>query len=211
MIPGRLLPVVLALLTLGACLGGKVPATTYYRLKVFWACQPRERPFPYVLAVMPLRANEPYQTDRMLYMPSAYEVASYANSKWEAAPADMLGQYLQGYLEKCRLFQAVTARGISDHADLVLRGTVTRFEEATDAPGPAAVLGLSADVSCLATSGRVWRGELTARTNMSARTPEELARAMSVSLEKVLGELQLRLVPVLEGLRDKAECPNPAP
>ncbi len=197
-----LAPLVLGLAALAACIGGRIPPTTYYRL-VGPTCQPQEYSYPFELAITRLRANPVYQDTALLYMPSAYETASYGYSRWEAMPADMLTERLYQYLRECRLFQSVSLRSLSGKPDLLLRGRITRFAEVDEPEGAFAELTLEMELVCLSSPKKVWEGELAARTPMSERTPQELARAMSASLAAVLEKMAARLSPALSELEEE--------
>jgi ABC-type uncharacterized transport system auxiliary subunit len=196
----RLAALLLGLAMLSACLG-RVPPTTYYRLAAP-ALRPQE-PYPYRVAVMRFRAAPPYQQSDLLYRPSAFEVASYGSSRWEATPAEMLTERFYEALRGSHLFREVTLRGLSGGADLLLQGRVTRFEEVDSPQGAFAELAVEVELTCLRGARTVWQGELSARTPMAERTPDELARAMSESLAAAVGDLLARLGPALRELGEE--------
>jgi ABC-type uncharacterized transport system auxiliary subunit len=55
-----------------------------------------------VLQVMPVRANAPYDTVRMYYTKSQYELDSYSYNQWVATPQSMISQAIeQKLLQSC--------------------------------------------------------------------------------------------------------------
>jgi len=197
-----------ACVVLAACSFGRTPPVSYFRL-VEPPCRSAARAYPYTVAMIPLRATSVYQQTAVLYGPSPYELDHYSSSRWEATPAEMVTDQLQGYLQRCGLFATVTRQGLATHPDLVLQGRVTRFEEDDTEGGPLAVLHVDLQLSCLLTPRVVWQGRVEASAPMQGHSPQEVARAMSVALDSALKDVVARLVPALDQLQASGGCGRP--
>jgi len=123
----RILPVIVAILLLGACalpmVGVQDPGIAQHRYILEWRpsqtarVPPRKAPS---LLVSPIRARPPYSSSDMLYMSRANELNAFAYHSWADSPAHMLQPLLVLSAEHSGLFRLVVPAGNQVITDLRL-------------------------------------------------------------------------------------------
>ncbi len=116
--------------SLSGCIGKstqKLPIK-YYTLDYPPPPPVRESPLPYILAIDPLTALPPYNSNRIIYSSGSYTENFYTYFMWIIPPAEMVTADLARDLRASNLFSAVNLSG--SHAPTHrLQGFVGKFYE----------------------------------------------------------------------------------
>lgn len=185
----------LGLLVLVAC-GGSVPQTRYYQL-----AEPKAVPAQrsgVALVIEPLVTDPAYDDDRIVYRLTPYRLDYYNYHRWTSSPGTMISNYLERAFEHSGKFSAVT-REANPAAPVTLGGRLVAIEEVdhskTKWSGRVVVeLTLSDSAGKL-----LWSEQFEETEPLASQTPEGLARALSVALERIA----LRAVPVVAVLAEE--------
>lgn len=186
--------------------GGSIPKTHYYVIHLPAAApQPRE-PAPYTVAVMPFRAPDQLEQDRILFRPSPVEVDFYEYHRWAERPVSTLTTALVDRLRAQRLFSGVSRFDGRTQADYLVRGRLERLEE-VDATGSVTVqVELAADVVETKTSRTVWSGSAL----HTGPVTEGEVKAVVAEISRGVDACLAQIMAGLEGFA-KALPPAPAP
>jgi ABC-type uncharacterized transport system auxiliary subunit len=172
----------LALLALAAC-GGHSPETRFYALS--HAAAESAAHGDRVIAVEALTADGAYDDDRMIYRASPYRLDYYQYHHWSATPGVMVGGFLEQALARTGSFRSVVREPTADAA-LVVGGRVVAIEEvdrsATQWLGRIAIELAATDPH---TGEVVWTRTFDESEPMPAQSPEGLARALSIALDRI--------------------------
>ncbi|HLV68472.1 MAG TPA: ABC-type transport auxiliary lipoprotein family protein [Polyangiaceae bacterium] len=172
-------------LSLAAC-GGPVPEIHYYELAVL---QPMRRPASdprLVLAIEPFEANAAYESEQMVYRVSPYRMDYYHYHRWSASPALTVADYLREAFSRTGRFRRVVLEP-SPNAPLVLGGRVLALEEVdvTEESWYGQVV-LELSLESRESGEVVWSQTFSEREKMEQRSPEGLARALSLALDRIV-------------------------
>ncbi|MFP4572812.1 MAG: ABC-type transport auxiliary lipoprotein family protein [Desulfobacterales bacterium] len=145
-----------------------------------------------VLRLEPLRAADPYRTDRIVYAENKYSRNSYVYHKWAAKPADMVGDLIMRDIRASQIAEAVVELPHPSFTH-TLHANIDAFYEDDSVDPWQAVLQITvtlAEASRPDTVGAVlmhktYRSEQTMKQN----NPLGLAEAMSTALQEVSSEL----------------------
>ena len=193
----------------GGC-GGAIPKTHYYVLDLPSApggASPQQRePAPYTLAVIPLRAPEQLEQDRIVYRASPVEVDYYEYHRWATRPASFLTAALADRLRAHRLFSSVLVFDGRTKAEYLLRGSLERLEE-VDSPGSVTVrVEMAAEVIEVKTNRSAWSGSCSQGGAVKAGEVKAVVEEMSRGVDACLAQITAGL----EGFA-KSLPPAPAP
>jgi uncharacterized lipoprotein YmbA len=181
-----------AALAAAAACGGKVPQTRYYQLAapaaapvaVAAADAPAGRG-ELVIAIEPLAADEAYQDERIVYRTSPVRLDYYEYHRWSAPPGVLIAGYLEGALERTGRFRAVV-RELSAGAHVVLGGRVVAIEEVDESPTRwLGRIAIELRLEDARTGAMLWIGKLAETEPLAEQSPEGLARALSVAMERI--------------------------
>jgi len=166
----------LAMATTG-CLARSTPAIHYYTVSL---PTPPERTIDATVSAGALTAEPGYTESRMAWRPSPYRVDYTTFHRWVAPPARMLTSVLDDHLG--RASTGNPARRV------VVTGNVRRIEAVRTSDEHAAVLTLTltAELDGTRVLTRTWdeREPLD-----SGDSPEDVAAALSVALERIVTDL----------------------
>jgi len=187
----------LALLVLFAACAGKMPETRYYQL-----AEPSGKAAGskgVAIVVEPLTTDAAYDDERIVYRVTPFRLDYYNYHRWSAAPGTLIANYLERAFEKSGRFGAVTREANPD-APVTLGGRVVAIEEVDQAKTKwlgRIVLELTlTDTS----SGQVlWAEQFEETEVLPIQSPEGLARALSVALERIAN----RAVPIVSMLAEQ--------
>lgn len=195
---------VAALVAWSAGCGGAIPKTRYYVLDLPAPAPQARHPAPYTVTVMPFRAPEQLEQDRILYRPSPVEVDFYEYHRWAERPAALLTTALAERLRAGNLFAGVTTFDGRTKADYMIRGRLERLEE-VDSPGNVTVrVEMAADVIEVRTSRTVWSKSASHQGQVTEGEVKAVVAEMSRGVENCLGQLAA-------GLENFAKSLPPAP
>jgi ABC-type uncharacterized transport system auxiliary subunit len=140
----------------------------------------------------------------MVYSPSPLKRDAYSSAWWSASPGDIITDFLLRDLRSSGLFRAVFSYRDDADARLILNGGVEEFLEVDGNGGPKAVLALNVTLLDLNQKDMVKRVvfQKTFREtqSMEIKSPQALARGMSIAMEKVSRELQKDIYEAIKNL-----------
>jgi ABC-type uncharacterized transport system auxiliary subunit len=184
-----------AVLALAAGCGGAIPRTHYYILDLpAAAARPQPDPAPYSVAIMPVRAPEQLEQDRIVYRPSSVELDFYEYHRWAQHPADTVTAALVDRLRSRSIFASVALFDGKAKADYMLRSRLEKLEE-VDSPEAVSVrVQLAADLLDTKTNRTVWNGAASHRgqvtTGEVAAVVEEMSRGVNDCLDQLISSLE---------------------
>lgn len=176
----------LVFVVLAAC-GGSVPQTRYYQLAEL---PPATTPAATgsVIAVEPLAADGAYDDERIVYRVDPVRLDYYQYHHWSTTPGTMVSGYLQQALAHTGKFRSVVRDTTTDTA-AVLGGRVLAIEEIDESKtrwiGHIAVELTLTDAK---TGDILWSHPYDQREPLSAQTPEGLALAIGVAMDRIVSE-----------------------
>jgi ABC-type uncharacterized transport system auxiliary subunit len=186
-----------ALALLFAACAGKVPETRFYQL-----AEPSGTATsgPGVsLVVEALATDAAYDDERMVYRVTPYRLDYYDYHRWSATPGTLIANYLERAFEKSGRFAAVT-RDVNPAAAVTLGGRVVAIEEVDQTKTTwlgRIVLELTLTD---ATSGELlWSEQFEETEQLPVQSPEGLARALSIALERIAK----RAIPIVSRLAEQ--------
>ncbi|HYM12246.1 MAG TPA: ABC-type transport auxiliary lipoprotein family protein [Bryobacterales bacterium] len=175
-------------LAAGGC-GGHIPETHYYVLNLAApAPQPRD-PAPYTTVIMPFRAAEQLEQDRIVYRPSAVEVEYYEYHRWAQRPAASLTAALAERLRAQHAFSEVSVFDGRMKGDYLIRGRLERLEEVDSPENVSVQAALSAEVVEVKTSRTIWSGSASQSQPVSEGEVKAVVEAMSRAVDACLAQL----------------------
>jgi uncharacterized lipoprotein YmbA len=187
-------PTWLAILILTAGCGGTIPKTRYYVLALPAPAPQAHDAAPFTAAVMPFRAPDQLEQDRIVYRPSAVEIDFYEYHRWAERPATTLTTALVERLRAQRLFSTVAVFDGKGRPDYLIRGRVDRLEEVDSPEGVSVQVQLSAEAvdgktlktvwtSSASHSGPVNHGEVAAVVTEISRGVDACLTQLTTSLD----------------------------
>ena len=147
----------LAIAALSAGCGGTIPKTNYYVLSLPAPAPQTREPAPYAVAVMPFRAPDQLEQDRIVYRPSPVEIDFYEYHRWAERPAAAVTAALVARLRTARLFSSVSGYGKA-RPDFLVRGRLDRFEEIDSPEGVTIRVELTTELVDAKTLKTLWNG-----------------------------------------------------
>jgi ABC-type uncharacterized transport system auxiliary subunit len=149
------------------------------------------------LAVRELHCPDYLCEGRIVYRPTAAEVAFYQYHRWAVSPRDMIAQYLTERVRARSLFASVSDDESHVATDFVLNGTIERLEEVDEARRVAAVCALSAQLRDTRTGSVVWSGTTTERVAVEQRDVAGLVNGLTTavrnSVDRLVADMELEL------------------
>jgi cholesterol transport system auxiliary component len=197
---------VLALAALAAGCGGAIPKTNYYVIELPAVAPQPSQPAPYSLAVMPFRAPEQLEQDRIVYRPSPQEVGFYDYHRWAARPAPVVTSALVDRLRAQRLFEGVSLFDGRTKADYLVRGRVDRLEEVDSGGSVSVRVELSAEVVEAKTNRTVWSGAGAHNGPVNESDVKAVVAEMGRGIDAALRQIALGIEALAKSLP-----PRPAP
>ena len=197
---------VLALAALAAGCGGAIPKTNYYVIELPAVAPQPSQPAPYSLAVMPFRAPEQLEQDRIVYRPSPQEVGFYDYHRWAARPAPVVTSALVDRLRAQRLFEGVSLFDGRTKADYLVRGRVDRLEEVDSGGSVSVRVELSAEVVEAKTNRTVWSGAGAHSGPVNESDVKAVVAEMGRGIDAALRQIALGIEALAKSLP-----PRPAP
>lgn len=185
-----------ALATLAASCGGKLPETRYYQLA---APTGRQSGGDGIVVLDTLATDPAYDDERIVYRTTPFRLDYYQYHHWSSAPGAMVGNYLEQALENSGKFRAVV-RDMTPDAAVVLAGRVVAIEEVersrTDWLGR---IILDLVVTDARTAEVLWTERFEETEPLHKQDPEGLAAALSAAMARIAA----RTAPVVADLADR--------
>jgi cholesterol transport system auxiliary component len=172
----------------GLACAGSVPPTRYYQLTPGTAPAVRPARGSVALTIEPLVADAAYDDERIVYRVSPYRLDYYTYHRWSAPPGTLVADHLETALERSGRFRSVTRElgaGASP-APVMLSGRVVAIEEVDVTPERwLGRITLELSLTDTQSGDVVWTQQFTDTEPLPARSPEGLARALSVALDRI--------------------------
>lgn len=186
---------VLAALAVPGC-GGKIPETRYYQLAAPAAST--ERHGDAVLVLETLQTDPAYDDERIVYRANPYRLDYYNYHRWSAAPGTLIGNYLETAFERTGKFRAVV-REIAPNASVILAGRVVAIEEVDTATQWTGRVVVELSLTDARSGESLWSEQIEELEPLPTRTPEGLAKALSIAMARVA----MKAAPVVADLAEK--------
>jgi ABC-type uncharacterized transport system auxiliary subunit len=190
------------------CLGGASPPEEQYTLGYPSPKLEGLSSINEVVKVNKFVAAKEFRDDTMVYSPSLLKRAAYTAAWWSVSPGDMITDFLLRDLRSSDLFRAVFSYHDDVDARFSLNGGVEEFLEIDSNEGPKAVLALNVTLLDLSQKDMVKRVlfQKTYREtqSMEIKSPQALARGMSIAAEKVSRALQKDIYDAIKNLAKPA-------
>jgi len=182
-----------ALLLLTAGCGGAIPKTHYYVLSLPAPPPQTREPAAYSAAVMPFRAPDQLEQDRIVYRPSPVEVDFYEYHRWAERPASTLTSALAARLRSQRLFSTVGIFDGKGKPDYLIRGRIDRLEEVDSPEGVSVRIELSAEAVDGKSLKTVWTGAASHSGAVSQNEVKAVVTEISRGVDACLTQLTTSL------------------
>ena len=181
----------------GGC-GGAIPKTHYYVLDLPAApavgSSQRPNPTPYTLAVMPLRAPEQLEQDRIVYRSSPVELDYYEYHRWAGRPASVLTTALTDRLRAQNVFSNVLAFDGRTKTDYLLRGSLQRLEEVDSSGSVSVRVEMTAEMIEVKTNRAAWSASCSqggaVKVGEVKAVVEEISRGADACLAQITAGLE---------------------
>jgi len=172
---------------------GDIPKIHYYVLSLPAPAPQTREPAAYTAAVMPFRAPDQLEQDRIVYRPSAVEVDFYEYHRWAERPASTLTSALAARLRSQRLFSTVGIFDGKGKPDYLIRGRIERLEEVDSPDGVSVKIELSAEAVDGKSLKTVWTGAASHSGAVSEHEVKAVVTEISRGVEACLAQLTTSL------------------
>ncbi len=179
--------ITLVALYFGGCSG--VPPTYYYRVDYTSdSTVGNGAMLPVSIVVAQFSTDILYEGDKMVYRNSPYEAQFYHYRRWVAPPRKIVTEKVLRQYQASRAFDLVVRTPTSKKIDYTLTGNILAFEEWDEGDSWFGIVSLEFSLQDVATHEVVWSAEFSEKTRAGKKHPVEVARAISTSLDKVVGK-----------------------
>jgi len=193
-------------LILSACVPSSKPQNKieFYTLEYNLTQKAGLKSIPAVIRIERFSVAPMYNTTRMIYRDSSFKRSAYVLHKWRANPGNLATYFLSRDIKQSGLFKAVIPHDSGFPSSYVLEGSVDEFFEWDAAKEWRAVLSLAVtlmahdepDISKRVLFQKAYRVIKPCKE----KHPSALARAMSLAMKEVSGEI---LEDVYAALKDR--------
>lgn len=142
-----------------------------------------------VVAITPTRAAPGFDSQRIIYLRDAYQLAYFSHSEWVEPPARMLGPLLVAALERSATFRAVVLAGASGASDYRLDTELVRLQHDFRAQPSSVLLQLRATLVDDKTRRVVAVRQFNAIVPSPSEDPRGGVTAANRAVQQVLAEL----------------------
>jgi len=182
--PGRLAAVLFITVVAAGC------ATARYTPVTRYALEPEVRvseagALPTALGVRTMEAARPYK-QRVVYRDSGFVVGSYDTIEWAELPADVVTRTLIDAIAATHRFKDVGNAGNLPSPDLILTGTLRRFDEVHTTDPWAAECEVRLELRDIQQPEALWAATLTATEPLDRNQTSALPAAMSRAVAKIV-------------------------
>jgi ABC-type uncharacterized transport system auxiliary subunit len=173
--------------------GGTIPESRYYVLDypgaAAQAAGESAGRLEVVIGIDALGARPLYRDRRIAYRLSDHELAYYPYRFWAADPGELVSSQLADHLRRRAVAMAVVEQPFDLMPDWVIAGRIQRFEEVDRGEGWFAVFEIAVLVEDARSGDPLVERILHREIPTEQRTPEAVARAMSVAVGEVGDEI----------------------
>jgi len=181
---------------------GGVPPTYYYRIDYELSNSPTQNngAIPITIGIAQFSTDLLYETDKIVYRNSPYEVQFYHYRRWVAPPKKIVTEKIYEQFRASGAFQRVVRIPSTFKMDYLLKGRILEFEELDEGVSWYGVVSLEFQLQDPETSEIVWERVISERTPALKKEPAEVVKAISESFYKVVSK---SIEEVKAGLRSK--------
>lgn len=184
------------------------PEVRYYKLALPEAEANAEAPAPAVsIAIEYLTSDAAYDDERIVYRQSPYRLDYYFYHRWSAPPSVLVTDALrQSFLDSGR-FISVTG-GYTARTDVILSGRLVALEEVDkNEEDWSARLILDLQLHRTRDGELLWSKQLRRQQEVTTRSPEGVAEALSLAAHALSQELIQELEPIARAQREAQSAP----
>jgi ABC-type uncharacterized transport system auxiliary subunit len=178
----RYLALASVLLAAGCFSGGYVPID-HYAIDVYVDVPPATTSDA-TLAMRPLHSARPFKLE-MVYRDAGLLLRSYEGSKWAEMPGETVTRAVMDAIVQAGRFEDVGDASDVGVPDLILTGTLRRFDEDRTVEPYEAVCEVDLQLREARTGGRVWGDVLVEREPLDGEGESAYAAAMSAAVSRV--------------------------
>lgn len=180
---------------------GSVPPTYYYRIDYkLENSASQDHPVPSSLGIVQFSADALYETDKIVYRHSPYEVQFYHYRRWVAPPKKIVTEHVLEQLKSSEVFADVVRIPSAVQVDYILGGDIQAFEEWDEKDAWYGIVTIEFNLMDAQTKAIVWQQVLSEKTKANEKQPVAVVQAISESLKKVVQEA---IPAIKQNLKDK--------
>lgn len=166
---------------------GSVPSTYYYRVNTDDApATPANSPIPVVLAVGAFEADVVYESDRIVFRNSPFEVQYYHYRRWVAPPKKLVSDAVLNRFKSAGAFREVLQQPTTSATDYLLTGKILSFEEWDEADSWFGSVKIAFELYDAKTNDLVWQKTYSERKRAGDKQPVAVVQSISESLDVVI-------------------------
>jgi ABC-type uncharacterized transport system auxiliary subunit len=173
-------------LTLSNC--GGVPPTYYYQIDYDYTSGENSSVLPLTLALGQFGADVLYESDKIVYRDSPYEVQFYHYRRWITQPEKLVTEKVFRQYRAAGRFQRVVRIPSVYKVDYILKGRITAFEEWDEGDSWFGVVTIEFQLHSLESNELVWEKAISEKTAAQQKDPANVVKAISESLKKVVDQ-----------------------
>lgn len=168
--------------------------------------------YPATLEVRTLRAPSRYK-DQMVYRTSQYQIGFNEYSQWVEPPGEMVMRALVNALNKAQLFRRVEPLGRLAAPDLILQGSVVRFDQVLGKKGKMADCEIELEIVPTSGGRPIWKYAAKGMVEQEKAGADGFVPAMSAAVDEALSGA----IASMDGSAELRECitemsaPTPTP
>jgi ABC-type uncharacterized transport system auxiliary subunit len=130
---------------------------------------------------------------RIVYRPSAEEIAFYEFHRWAMKPSEMITRYVADSIQSHGLFKSVALQQAGVEAAYMLKGAIERLEEVDQGNDVRAVCTISAQLLDTQTKSIVWRHTASQTVAVQKRDVAGVVSALSDAVRMTVDDLVMSL------------------
>ncbi len=172
------------------CNCGGVPPTNYYRIDYEMGNMNTQNNhiIPLTIGIAQITSDILYESDKIVYRNSVYEVHYDHYRRWIAPPKKIITERLFKQYRASGVFQKVVRLPSTSKIDYVLKGRIQAFEEWDESDAWYGLVSLEFQLQHPETSEVVWENVITEKFPALKKDPLEVVKAISESLNKVISK-----------------------
>ncbi|MCG8607115.1 ABC-type transport auxiliary lipoprotein family protein [bacterium] len=184
----RVIPLLIVGLVCWHC--GGVPPTYFYRVDQNLDKDPSNGTdvLPVSIAVAPFKSDILYESDKIVYRSSLYEVQFYHYRRWIAPPRKLVTEELYKHYRRSGAFKQVVRLPSTQAVDYVLTGQIQSFEEWDEKEAWYGLVALEFQLQDPETKETLWESVISERSLAEKKDPVSVVRAINASLNAVLSK-----------------------
>ena len=179
---------------------GGIPPTYFYRVdyEIMEDESNHRDVVPVTLAIAPFKSDILYESDKIVYRNSRYEVQFYNYRRWIVPPKKLVTEKLYKHYRATGNFERVVRTPSTFPVDYILQGRIHAFEEWDEKDTWYGFVKLEFELRHAKTNEIVWEKVLSRRTTAKQKDPVSVVEAISESLNFVINRsiqgVQIHLV-----------------